>query len=205
MMADPVGTQGIAQQRATGDVDLAFEGGLDFVSRVNLLQQKKAEYEQALVALRLGTTAKDAFEQSREKLKEADAAQKAAVAILAEARAKATELVQDAQGQVMRLKADAQKEAEQKVADAEAVRQRTLREADDVRKEATETLANARQKLKDAKAADAVAKAAIDTHRKADEAAKAYAAESADTAAKYHAKIERLNSILAAELASESR
>lgn len=204
-MQDPIGSQGIAQHRATGDVDLAFEGGLDFVSRVNLLQQKKAEYEQALIALRLGTTAKDAFDQSREKLKEADAAQKAAAAILADARAKAAELVQDAQGQVMHLKTDAQKEAEQKVAEAEAVRKRTLREADDIRKEATATLASAKQAQKDASAANAAAQAATAAHRKAEAAFNADAAENAATAAKYHAKIERLNSILAAELASESR
>ncbi len=201
-MADPTGTQGIAQQRVTGDVDLAFVGGLDFVSRVNLLQQKKAEYEQALMELRLGGSAKEAYDQAKEKLKEADAAQKAAVAVLAEARAQATDLVQDAQGQVMHLKAEAQTEAGQKVADAEAVRQRALREVDAMRAEATETLANAKQVQKDANAAKTVAKAAIDSHRKADEAAKAAAEEHADAAAKYHAKIERLNSVLAAESAT---
>jgi hypothetical protein len=74
-----------------------------------------------------------------------------------------------------------------------------------MRKEATETLANAKQKLKDVKASDAAAKAATDAHRKADEAARVAAQEQADAAAKYHAKLERLNSFLAAELASESR
>src|SRR5271156_5182748 len=99
-MSDPIGTQG-SGPRLAGDLDLAFQGGGDFLSRIRTMEAKRAQYEQALQEFQLGSSARQAFDQAAAKLKEADVLQKDAAAAMSDARAKATDIVQEAQARGM--------------------------------------------------------------------------------------------------------
>lgn len=195
-MSDPIGNNAGGKSASGGDMQIAFDGGRDFMARVNFLSAKKIEHDEALEQLRLGKSAKEAFDEAARKLEDAKAAHAEAAAVLGRAKANAAALVEDAQKQASSVVAAAEAAARSTTQAAAKAKNEADRYASDSKTAADAVLADVKSKQAALEASLIEVKKRADDHDVAVEAARIARKGATDKQAKLQAKIDRLHEVI---------
>lgn len=196
-MGDPTGTIGLQDSGSDPDLNAIYQGGANFLARMQAMATMRDDAEAALAQLKLGNDLKAAAADAKAKQAAAAQALTDARDVLTKARADAAALVSGAQGQVSAIIADANAQsasvgaaAQQTKAVADAYAASTKKNADDVLMAAKAAQAEASTALASAKSSEAKYTVALNE-------AKTSKAAADKTVADFSGRIERLNSFLA--------
>ncbi len=179
-MSDPMGSVGGSARKAPSDVDIAFEGGPPFAARIAQLSALKEANSEALAELKLGRSARAAYDEAARLHDLAVSDRNDAAGVLATAKADAEKLLADARDEAASYRVEAAKAADEMRAEAarrtagivaEMGRQKQL--ADDDRAAAAKLKGDAQAVLREAEAKAAEAGKAMDEQERQTAAAMA--------------------------------
>ena len=142
-MADPTGS--IGKGGPPDDLSLIYQGGENFMARMAAFNEKRRQYDEAFLRLKIGNDAEAALQGAKQRLAEAEQKRAAAAQTLSDTEAKCKQAIEDASKQAQKIIADAM--AASKQSEQQATRWKT-----DATSYAAKTEADANATLKDAQA-----------------------------------------------------
>ena len=197
-MSDPVGTLG--RLPPVSDLQLALQGGDEFVVRMKELAAAKADAEMALQNLNLGKGIKQAHAEAKQNVaaavQESNALSAQAKNTLADAQTQASNIVEDATAKADKIVADAQANAMAVKDEANKLKIGAEQYASDKMSTADALQAQATERLQSAQKASGDTEALAESHRIATAAAQQAKAQTEQLRADLQSRIDKLNGVL---------
>lgn len=194
-MTDVMGTAG-GTRSSDNDLNLIYQGGDNFLSRMKALNDAKYEFESALSALNLGKNVKQQLEETKKLREEAAKRHAEAEAVLAKAKVDAAAIVAESAKNSESARVSATDEYNRIVADAGKIKSGAEGYAASSKVAADAIKAAAIKEGQHAEAARLASERSAKNHDNAEAAAKQVQKDAETLHAKLQDKIKRLHSVI---------